>query len=61
MELDDIVKPKVVYWAEGFNKKGKPTGYVVDFDDTDKLVPVVVTECKETPKLSFWEKIKKHF
>jgi hypothetical protein len=20
--LDDVVKPKVVYWAEGFNKKG---------------------------------------
>ncbi|MGZ4959515.1 MAG: HdeA/HdeB family chaperone [Methylomonas sp.] len=61
VELDDVVKPKVVYWAEGYNKKGKPTGFVVDFDDMDKLVPTVVTECKETPKLSFWDKIKKHF
>ncbi len=59
--LDDVVKPKVVYWAEGYSKKGKPVDSVVDVDETDKLVPVLVTECKETPKLTFWQKIKKHF
>ena len=59
--LDDAVKPKVVYWAEGFSKKGKPVDSVVDVDETDRLVPVLVTECKETPKLTFWQKIKKHF
>lgn len=58
--LDDVVKPKVVYWAEGYNKKGKPTDSVVDVDETDRLVPMIVEECKETPKLSFWEKLKKH-
>lgn len=61
VELEDVVKPKIVYWAEGFNKKGKPIDSVVDMFVTDKLVPVLVTECKETPKLSFWDKIKKHF
>ena len=59
--LDDAVKPKVVYWAEGLSKKGKPVDSVVDVDETDRLVPVLVTECKETPKLTFWQKIKKHF
>ena len=59
--LDDVVKPKVVYWAEGFNRKGKATDAVVDIDATDKLVPVLVTECKQTPKETFWEKIKEHF
>ena len=59
--LDDAVKPKVVYWAEGFNRKGKPVEAVVDIDATDKLVPVLVTECQKTPKASFWQKIKKHF
>lgn len=61
LALDDAVKPKIVYWAEGFNKKGKPVDSVVDVDETDKLVPVLVTECTETPKLSFWQKIKAHF
>jgi len=59
--LDDMVKPKVVYWAEGFNHKGKPINATVDIDATDKLVPVLVTECRKTPKASFWQKIKKHF
>jgi len=59
--LDDAVKPKVVYWAEGFNRKGKPVDAVVDIDATDKLVPILVTECQKTPKASFWQKIKKHF
>jgi hypothetical protein len=59
--LDDIVKPKVVYWAEGFNQKGKEDDAVVDIAATDKLVPILVDECQETPKASFWEKIKKHF
>jgi hypothetical protein len=59
--LDDVVKPKVVYWAEGFNKKGKAQDAVVDIAATDKLVPILVDECQKTPKASFWEKIKKHF
>jgi hypothetical protein len=59
--LDDMVKPKVVYWAEGFNRKGKPVDAVVDIDATDKVVPILVDECQKTPKASFWQKIKKHF
>jgi hypothetical protein len=58
--LDDVAKPKVVYWAEGFNKKGKALDTVVDVDETNRLVPVLITECKESPKLSFWQKFEKH-
>jgi hypothetical protein len=58
--LDDTVKPNVVYWAEGFNQKGKPVDAVVDIDATNKLVPVLVDECQKTPKASFWQKVKQH-
>ena len=58
--LDDFVKPKVIYWAEGFTANGKPIDSVVDVDNTDKLVPVLVQECKQTPKASFWTALKKH-
>lgn len=58
--LDDVVKPKVVYWAEGFNHKGKAADAVVDIEATDKLVPTLVMECKEAPKATLWEKIKRH-
>ena len=60
LALDDLAKPKVVYWSEGFNKKGKPMDAVIDVEETDRLIPVIVTECKATPKASFWEKIKEH-
>lgn len=59
--LDDVVKPKVVYWAEGFNSKGKPVDQVMDVERTDKLIPVLITECRETPKQTFWQRVKKHF
>jgi len=58
--LDDVVKPKVVYWAEGFNEKDQLTDAVVDIAATDKLVPILVDECKQTPQLSFWQKLKSH-
>ena len=59
--LDDTIKPKVVYWAEGFNHKGQAADAVVDIEATDKLVPTLMMECKEAPKATLWEKIKKHF
>jgi hypothetical protein len=60
LALDDVVKPKVVYWAEGVNKHGTAKVSEVDIDETDRLVPVLVTECQAAPKLSFWQKLKKH-
>jgi hypothetical protein len=59
--LEEVVKPKVVYWAEGFNKDGGVADAVVDIDATDRLVPVLVKECTEAPKLTLWQKIKKYF
>jgi hypothetical protein len=58
--LEDVVKPKLVYWAEGFDKGDRATDAVVDIDETDRRVPVLVQECRETPKLTLWEKMKKH-
>ena len=58
--LVDVVKPKVAYRVEGLNIKGKPVHAVVDIDASDKLVPVLDLQCKETPKATLWERIKKH-
>jgi hypothetical protein len=57
--LSEVVKPKVVYWALGFNKDGGPTDAVFDVEATDQVVPKLVKECTETPKLTFWEKVKR--
>lgn len=57
--LDDVVKPKIVYWAEGFNKKGKPDEVVFDVENTDNYYPVVVTTCEKAPKSNLISTIKK--
>jgi len=56
--LDDVVKPKVVYWNDGFIYKGKPVDAVVDIEETDQLIPLLITECQKTPKASLHEKLK---
>ncbi len=58
--LDEVVKPKVVYWAEGFNRKGEAEDAIIDIETTDKLVPILDEECQAAPKETFWEKVKKH-
>jgi hypothetical protein len=62
VSLEDVAQPRLVYWAEGFDRDrdGGVADSVVDIDETDRLVPVLVKECKETPKLTFWQKLKKY-
>jgi hypothetical protein len=59
--LESATQPRLVYWAEGFDRDGGVDDSVVDIDETDRLVPVLVKECTETPKLTFWQKLKKYF
>ena len=61
LALDEVSRPKLVYWAEGFNRKGKPEDAVFDVDTTDRLVPVLVDVCTKAPKESFWQKVKAEF
>ena len=61
LALDDVSQPKVVYWTEGFNRKGKPDDVIFDTETTDRLVPVVIEECKKEPTASFWKKTKAEF
>ena len=56
--LDDVIKPKVAYWTEGFNKNGQLVDDVFDVDETDKLIPILVTECQKNPKVPLKEKVK---
>jgi len=58
LALDDVVKPKVVYWAVGYNSEGKPKEAVVDVEATERLIPAIVTACQAAPKQSFWDKLK---
>lgn len=57
---EDTSRPKLVYWAEGFNKQGDATVAEMDIDATDRLVPTLEEDCKATPKLALRERMNKH-
>jgi len=53
-------QPRVVYWLEGFSKSGKPEGAEIDLDSLQRPVAMVVTECRQAPKATLWQKLKEH-
>ena len=61
LSIDEINRPKIIYWTVGQMKKGKPEHVDVLISRTDRLVPVVIEECKKNPKKTFWQEIEKHF
>ena len=59
--LEDSFRPKAVYWAVAYSDDGKPQSGSVNVEGVEKIVPVVVEACKQTPKHSFWQKVKAEF
>ena len=58
LALDAQFQPKAVYEATAVSKSGKPEDSVFDVDGTEKVIPLVITECKKAPQDSFWDKVK---
>lgn len=55
--MDDVSRPKVVYWFDGFDRKGKPEE-VIDFERNEHLVPILVEECTKDPGHLLSQKVK---
>jgi acid stress chaperone HdeA len=53
--VEDAAKPEIVYWVATY---GKPQSAVIDVDDSDRIVPVVVEACRQSPSESFWQKVR---
>ncbi|CDZ76206.1 putative acid stress chaperone HdeA precursor [Legionella massiliensis] len=61
LALDEVYRPKVIYWTAGKVKKGNTEDINVLISGTEKLVPEIIEECKKNPKESFWQRVKSHF
>jgi acid stress chaperone HdeA len=61
LSYDEVTRPQIVYWSEGLNGKGKPDSAVIDVERTNSLVPVLVEDCRQEPKTSYWTKLKQEF
>lgn len=57
LAVQDDFQPKVVYWATAKAKSGKPDS-VVDIEGTEKVVPVIIDDCKKAPSDSFLTKLR---
>ena len=58
LAVDEQFQPKVIYWSSAQSKKGKPHGTDVDIEGTEKVIPMVIDDCKKAPQESFWSKLK---
>lgn len=58
LAVDDQFQPKVIYWSSAQSKKGKPLATDVDIEGTERVIPMVIDDCKKAPQESFWSKLK---
>jgi acid stress chaperone HdeA len=64
LTFDDVYKPKVVYGATSHMKRRKHKD-VIEIEETEKVIPIVITECQKVPQNPFlrelegaWDKVK---
>jgi acid stress chaperone HdeA len=57
LAVDDQFQPKVIYWSSAQSKKGKPLATDVDIEGTEKVIPIIIDDCKKAPQESFWNKL----
>ena len=46
-------------WLDGYSKRGKPIDDVAEVD-VERDVDAIVIDCKQTPKVTLWDKIRAH-
>jgi hypothetical protein len=57
LAVADEYQPKAVYWASPQAKGGKQASFV-EIDGVEKIVPMIIEDCKKTPKDSFMQKLR---
>jgi len=59
MNPDD--QNRIAYWVDGYAQaKGEASVGSVAFDKFGQPIGALVEDCKATPKVTLWEKLKKH-
>ncbi len=61
VSLDDTVKPRAIAWLAGYDQAKRVTDEAAVEIDVDRQTDVVVLACKESPKVTLWDKLKSHF
>jgi acid stress chaperone HdeA len=56
--VEDDFRPKLVYWATAQAKGGKPEAATINIEGTEKVIPILIEDCKKAPQDSFWQKLE---
>lgn len=57
VEMDEVIKPKFIYYLVGYSKHGKPISAAFDVVSVDKLKPVVDEYCRVHLTESAYKKV----
>jgi hypothetical protein len=61
LALNPEDQQRIAYWVDGYQtSKGEAAVGVVAFDKFGQPIGALVDDCKATPKVTLWEKLKKH-
>jgi acid stress chaperone HdeA len=56
--VEDAFRPKLIYWATAQAKADKPEVAMINIEGTEKVIPIIVEDCKKAPQDSFWQKLE---
>lgn len=57
LAMQEVVKPKFIYYSVGYSKRGKPTSATFDVIDVDRIQPVVDEYCRVHLTASAYRKV----
>jgi len=61
LALNPDDQQRIAYWIDGYQvSKGEAAIGTVAFDKFGQPIGALVEDCKATPKMTLWEKLKKH-
>ena len=56
--VEDDFRPKLIYWATAQAKAGKPEVATINIEGMEKVIPIIIEDCKKAPQDSFWQKLE---
>jgi acid stress chaperone HdeA len=57
VEMDDVLKPKFIYYSVGYSRHGKPDAATLDIEGVDRIQPVVDEYCRDHLTASAFKKV----
>lgn len=57
LEMDEVIKPKFIYYSVGQSTRGKPTSEFLDVVEIDQIQPVLEEYCRVNLTASAYQKV----